>query len=153
MKKALLIVFGLFLTSCVFSQNKIDFSWIAGQWHIQTPKGQVMESWEKVNDSLYTGRSIFVQNGTDTIPQEIIRMIKDGNDWYYIPIVSGQNEGLDVRFKMIFYQGQEFICENKMHDFPQRIAYRRINDSLYASIEGIRKDKFRKQNFDFIKLP
>jgi hypothetical protein len=43
----------------------------------------------------------------------------------------------------------EFICENPSHDFPQRIAYRRIENDLFASIEGRKNNKYSKQNYDF----
>ncbi|NBP69944.1 MAG: hypothetical protein EBU52_14495 [Cytophagia bacterium] len=50
--------------------------------------------------------------------------------------------------------GQGYVVEQwkqlPTHDFPQRIAYRRVKNQLYASIEGLKKGKYQKQNFDFI---
>jgi hypothetical protein len=54
-----------------------------------------------------------------------------------------------VKFKVIFLKATEFICENPAHDFPQRIAYRRIKQQLFASTEGKKNGRYNKQNFDF----
>jgi hypothetical protein len=150
MKKILgCIGFVLFFNSFLFAQPSAQLKWIEGVWKVNTSRGIIMEEWKIINDSSFAGRSVFIRNGTDTIPQETIELNFRNGDWYYIPTVKSQNNNQPVPFKLIFLRGTEFISENPGHDFPQRIAYRRIGKSLYASIEGKRNGKYSKQNFDF----
>lgn len=123
--------------------------WMLGTWKISTPQGTIVEIWQPKNDSTLQGRSFFVKNNTDTIPQESIEMAYRNGDWYYSPTVLNQNAGKPISFKVIFMRGTEFISENPEHDFPQRIAYRRFKQNMFASIEGKRNGKFGKQNFDY----
>lgn len=133
----------------VFAQKSEQMNWMAGTWKINTGNGIIQEDWRILNDSTLTGRSVFIRNGTDTIPQESIELSFRNGDWYYTPTVATQNEGRAIPFKVIYIKGTEFISENPEHDFPQRIAYRRIKTQLFASLEGKKNAKFAKMNFDF----
>lgn len=151
MKKKLLLLAALFISfSYAKAQSKSEqMKWILGVWKIATANGTIVESWRQLNDSTLQGKSAFVKSKGDTIPQESIELAYRNGDWYYIPTVQGQNNNQPVSFKIIFLKGAEFISENAAHDFPQRIAYRRIKQQLFASIEGKRNGKYSKQNFDF----
>lgn len=140
----------LFIGSNVFSQNTEAFKWLTGTWKIATPGGAVIEHWKIINDSTLAGESVFIKNGTDTMPQEKVELAFRNGGWYYIPTVQSQNNNEPVKFKVILLKGTEFISENTAHDFPQRIAYRRIRQQLFASIEGRKKGRYDKQNFDFV---
>lgn len=152
MKKKIVYLFitVFFAAQNLYSQNADAFKWVAGKWKITTGNGVIAESWQLVNDSTLEGKSYFIKTNKDSIPQESLQLAyRDGN-WYYISTVNGQNDNKPVRFKIIFQKGTEFISENPAHDFPQRIAYRRINNQIFASIEGRKNGKYSKQNFDFI---
>ena len=150
MKRILLCLFILFVQSSVlYSQKTESFKWVVGTWKINTGNGTVCETWELSDDSTLRGKSFFIKQTKDTIPQEVLQIAFRNGDWYYISTVVGQNNNQPVSFKIIFQRGTEFICENPSHDFPQRIAYRRLKQQLFASIEGKNKDKYNKQNFDF----
>jgi hypothetical protein len=110
-----------------------------------------MENWEVINDSTLAGKSFFIKDNKDTIPQETIELTFRNGTWNYIPTAIGQNNNQPVAFRVIFQKGSEFIAENPAHDFPQRIAYRRIKNQLFASIEGRMNGKYGKQNFDFLQ--
>lgn len=144
--------FLLFLAASITSSaQKIDqMKWMVGTWKINAGANIIVEEWKVNNDSTIAGKSYFIKNGTDTIPQETIELAFRNGDWYYIPTVKNQNNAQPVPFKVIFLRGMEFISENPAHDFPQRIAYRRIKNQLFASIEGKRNGKYSKQNFDFL---
>ncbi|MFY7839354.1 MAG: DUF6265 family protein [Lacibacter sp.] len=129
--------------------NSNSLKWMVGSWKINTGSGSIIEEWQITNDSTLNGKSYFIKNATDTIPQETIELAYRNGNWYYIPTVKNQNNGQPVSFTLIFLRGTEFISQNPEHDFPQRIAYRRIGNQLFASIEGKRNGKYSKQNFDF----
>jgi Domain of unknown function (DUF6265) len=152
MNRKIIWVFFFYLLGILnaYSQKADAFKWIIGNWKINAGSGTIVEQWQIINDSTFAGKSYFVKNGTDTIPQETIELSFRNGDWHYIPTVKNQNNNQPVAFKIIFLRGTEFISENPVHDFPQRIAYRRIKNQLFASIEGKRNGKYGKQNFDFV---
>jgi hypothetical protein len=131
------------------AQTTETFKWLTGIWKINTGQGYIVEQWDLVNDSTFSGRSFSVKPNNDTLPQESIQIVLRKGSWYYIPTVIGQNNSKPVTFKIQFVGRAEFISTNPDHDFPQRIAYRRIKNQLFASIEGMSKGKYVKQNFDF----
>lgn len=133
-----------------FGQGANPFQWLVGTWKMSTSRGAIIESWKQSNDSTLTGISVFVKSIGDTVVQETIELKLRRGVWSYNPTAMGQNNNQPVSFTIIFLKGAEFISVNPVHDFPQRIAYRRINNSLLASIEGRKNGKFGKQNFDFL---
>ena len=150
MQKIFLLIMGSLIFNCtVFAQKAVQMKWITGTWKINAANGVIMEQWQLVNDSTFKGTSVFIKNETDTIPQESIELVYRNGEWYYIPTVASQNNGQPISFKVIFLKGTEFISENPAHDFPQRIAYRQIKNQLFASIEGWKDGRYRKQNFNF----
>ncbi len=148
MKK--LTAFALLLFACNQLHAQTDaLKWIVGTWKISNGSTQIIEQWQQSNDSTFIGKSYFVKNNTDTIPQETIELAYRNGNWFYIPTVTNQNNRQPVSFQLIFIRGTEFVSENAAHDFPQRIAYRRTGNQLFASIEGRKNGKYSKQNFDF----
>jgi hypothetical protein len=147
------------LAISLIAQKSEQMKWMAGTWKTDIGSGYIIEQWKIINDSTLTGKSFFVQKvrldpptrqQKDTILQETIELAFRNGGWYYIPTVKTQNNAQPVSFKVVFLKGTEFISENPAHDFPQRIAYRRIKNQLFASIEGKKNGKYGKQNFDFI---
>jgi hypothetical protein len=151
MKKTTLYSFIIIATAFTTNAQKSEqMKWLTGTWKINTGNGSIIEQWQIANDSTLTGKSFFVKNDTDTIPQETIELAFRNGNWHFMSTVQGQNNNQPVSFKVILLKGTEFISENPAHDFPQRIAYRRIKDQLFASIEGKKNGKYSKQNFDFV---
>lgn len=132
------------------AQEGASFQWLVGTWKT-LGANPIAERWTKVNDSTYTGVSWAVRATGDSLMQETIQLRARQGQWSYEPLAFGQNNNQPVVFKIIFIGRQEFIAENPAHDFPQRIAYRRIDDRLFASIEGKRKERYLKRNFDYQK--
>jgi len=146
------VLFFLFFSSRVISQKPVAFQWLIGIWEINTGNGMINESWQMADDSTLAGKSVFIKNGKDTIPQESLTLALRNGEWTYTSAVVGQNNNQPVEFKIIYQGRSEFISENPSHDFPQRIAYRKVSDQLmYASIEGRKNGKYNKQNFNFSK--
>lgn len=147
------LAFTLFLIASSFgahSQKAVSMSWLSGIWKIDTGRGFIVEKWKMLNDSTLNGRSLFVRSQGDSVLQESMELSLRKGQWTFTSTVQGQNNNQPVSFKVIFARGTEFISENPEHDFPQRIAYRRVKNNLFASIEGRKNGKFGKQNFDFV---
>lgn len=141
-----------FLTAfTVSAQRPVSMNWLEGTWKIQTGQGHIVETWKVLNDSTLSGESRFVKSSGESMLQESLQFSLRNGEWTYTSTVQGQNNNQPVAFKVVFARGTEFISENPTHDFPQRIAYRRIENRLFASIEGRKNGKFGKQNFDFLR--
>lgn len=138
------------ISTTLLAQKSAAPTWLVGAWKIDTGKGHIVEQWKLVNDSTLQGKSMFVKAAGDSALQETLVLSHRKGEWNYTSTVVGQNNNQPVSFKIIYMGRAEFISENKAHDFPQRIAYRRVKDNLFASIEGNRKGKYAKQNFDFV---
>jgi Domain of unknown function (DUF6265) len=147
MKGILILV--LLIAIQTHAQRNEGMKWLVGTWRINTSQGYLVERWQQINDSTLMGRSFFVKTANDSLLQETLELKLRKGEWSYISTVQGQNNNLPVVFKVIFTRGSEFISENSAHDFPQRIAYRRIKNQLFASIEGRKNGRYSKQNFDF----
>jgi hypothetical protein len=46
----------------------------------------------------------------------------------------------------------EAVFENKAHDFPQRVFYRRCGEDLCAGIEGLVKGEARRQEWRYTRV-
>lgn len=145
----LTIVLVCVMYTTLFGQKSAAPTWLAGVWKINTGNGFIVEQWKAINDSTLHGKSMFVKAAGDSALQETLVLSYRKGEWNYVSTVVGQNNNQPVSFKITYMGRAEFICENKTHDFPQRIAYRRLKNNLFASIEGNRKGKYSKQNFDF----
>jgi hypothetical protein len=151
MKKIIALFTLIVLYNSAYSQKSEALNWLTGTWTIQTKQGKIIEKWKILNDSTLVGKSLLVKAANDSALQETLELSLRKGQWSYISTVQGQNNNQPVAFPLIFIKGTEFISENPTHDFPQRISYRRINNQLFASIEGKKNGRYGKQNFDFVK--
>ena|SRR6478672_11804984 len=121
--------------------------WLIGTWENKSPNGDLSESWQKENDSLYKGQSFFIK-GKDTIHSESITLAETHGEVKYSPQVKGQNNDQPVDFKMTSATDKQVVFENPTHDFPQKITYAKITkDSLVAEISGKQQGKPASEKF------
>jgi hypothetical protein len=144
----------LILLTCFSCQQKTTFSelekadWFLGRWENKTPEGTFSEEWKIENDSLYIGKSYFINNN-DTLFAETVRLEQRKNDLFYIVSIPNQNEDQPVAFKLTSSTIDYLVFENPEHDFPKKITYKLVTkDSLYAEISGDGKS----QGFPFTKI-
>ena len=141
---------GLLLMACgVYAQkNQLKTSnWLLGTWEMKTKRGSMYENWQTDNKDQFKGMS-FMINGNDTTVFERIRLVVEKKDIYYIPAVSNQNEGKEVRFKGTSISETELVFENPEHDFPQKIKYTLMaSDSLVTEISAEVNGEIKRQVF------
>ncbi|MBH2003824.1 MAG: hypothetical protein I8H66_03965 [Sphingobacteriia bacterium] len=126
--------------------------WLNGTWENKTQKGSIYETWSKINEFEYSGRSYIVKE-KDTIIFETIRLVQEQGGLFYIPTVKNQNDGSPVRFAAKIISDSALIFENQQHDFPQIISYRKIStDSLVAEISGWENGQERRQIFPMKRM-
>lgn len=121
--------------------------WIAGEWKSGDGPEIYLEHWRKLNDTLFSGYGCMLR-GSDTLFSETmeIRMVND--TLCYIPLVSGQNDGNPVLFRLKERSDDKLVFHNLQHDFPQQITYVfRYPDSLHAWIDGTDRGVYRREDF------
>jgi len=125
--------------------------WLIGHWEQQLPDGMITETWTKDNDSVFSGRSFFIK-GKDTIHLENILLTQRKDELLYIPTVHGQNNDEPVNFKLNSDVENSFSFENPVHDYPQKITYKRVtSDRLIATISGIQQGKQSQESYPMSK--
>ena len=117
--------------------NVARLQWISGCWVSDDGKERTEEFWLKPAGQSMIGLSRTVAGGkTVFIEYAQIGEVK-GEIAYTVSLGMGARP---VSFKLIKSSESEAVFENPVHDFPQRIIYRRESkDSLFARIEGTEK--------------
>ena len=144
--------------TCNTSDNSNQFhlienaNWLIGKWQHISSEGILTETWEKLNDSTYAGKSFYVI-GKDTVSSEKIRIEQHGKTLLYIPTVKDQNNEQPISFALTSSTTQQMVFENQKHDFPQKISYTQTNKtSLTAEISGLVNGKKKSQSFPMQKV-
>jgi TolB protein len=108
-------------------------SWLAGCWEQRGPDRLTTEMWMAPFGGTMMGSSRTVMGGT-TREFEHLRISARGDTIVYTALPSGQKQ---TDFKSTTVAPTSIVFENRTHDFPQVISYRRVGaDSLVARIEG-----------------
>jgi hypothetical protein len=159
MKKILFInlLLVILLCNCNFSKNqKIknldELNWLLGEWEQRSKESLFVEKWLKTNDNKFSGNSYMIQNN-DTVFTEQITLELSNNELQYKTNVNNQNNSETICFTLISNKNKEYIFENKLHDFPQRIVYKKNGkDSLNAYIEGKVEGVYKKEEFNMKRI-
>ena len=152
MRSFLAISFSLLAPYSYQQDAYVQLQHLNGTWKMETAKGPLYESWVKMAENEMQGGSYKI-NGKDTIRFEIVNLSKRADGIFYIPQVKNENEGKAIPFKLISSASNNFIFENKEHDFPQRIIYHIVNqDSVHAWIEGTQNGKPGRADYFYSRV-
>lgn len=144
----LLIFVHIFLGCEVSSPNCSIFE---GKW--VNNDSTLVEEWKIIgNEILLEGHSYSISNN-DSSKLENLSVKIINNQIYYIARVHTQNQGKEIPFQLVAYDGNFFVFENLQHDFPQRITYNfTSNDSLTVTIEAVADKNSNAINFNFTRF-
>jgi hypothetical protein len=124
-----------------------NLGWIAGGWTMERGETRTEERWTDLGGDTYLAVSRTVRGGR-TVTYEYLRIEQRADGIYY---VAQPKNRLPADFKLVSLAGGEAAFENRNHDFPQRIVYRRNDDgTLTARIEGPRQGQTVWQEFHFL---
>lgn len=133
MKQAFLLLIATFFLQCSPKEEKekanAEFDYLLGSWKKinNQPEKSTFELWEKDESNNYFGFGYTLHYG-DTVFKEEMLIIKMKKEWLFE--VSGVNDGI-TPFYITSFNTHSFSCEN---EFPKRIEYNLINNSLIATI-------------------
>lgn len=145
MKKiAIILILISTLTSCIKSKqvSKIVVAdWLLGKWENNSADGNLLETWQKVNDSVYDGASYFIK-GKDTLHFETMQLEQKGENLLYVSNIRGQNDDEPVTFKLSSSNEKQLVFENPKNNYPKKISYsQKTNNNLIIDISGIQQGK------------
>ena len=126
------------------------FKWLLGDWQMERKSGIMTESWQRVNDSSFEGKSYMTsKEGAQKVLEEM-QLVYRKSVYHFISAVPGQNKELPVSFSINDFSDNHFVAENPAHDFPRRIKYEQIKqDSLHAWIDGGLSNAEQRVDFYF----
>lgn len=123
-----------------------DHAWLVGCWERARPTGRIIEAWMAPVDGVMSGTGTSVRDTTRRV-NERLRLFYRGDTLIYeaSPARQPMNE-----FKATRISADELVFEDREHDFPQKITYRRVApDSLVARIEGDRAGRQAPIDYPF----
>lgn len=121
-------------------------AWLSGCWEAVSPQRTVEEQWMAPRGPCMVGAGRTVR-GDSLSEYELVIVREAGDRLAYEAHPSGQ---ATATFVSIIATESTVVFENRDHDFPQRVGYRRIGlDSLLAWIEGNREGKERRVEFPY----
>lgn len=143
-KTALILILISALTSCQKSKEVskiVGTDWLLGKWENKSDEGNLLETWTKVNDSLFIGESYFIKE-KDTLHSEKIQLKQKGENLLYVSTIKGQNNDKPITFVHKPEIEKQLVFENPKNDYPKKIIYKRIAaDRLIIEISGIQQEK------------
>jgi hypothetical protein len=109
-----------------------DLAWLAGSWCGNDESQQIEETWFSPQRHEAIGMSRTLQGGR-MVSFEYMRIMEiDG----VIRFVAQPGGDLPTEFLRSAGGAGWIRFENKAHDFPQRIEYRRVGERLHAEVAG-----------------
>lgn len=142
-------VFILISFAALAGQDKAKFDdlhWLSGCWESNDTAKQkfIAEQWMKPFGGMMLGIGLTVKAGK-AVDFEFMRIEQKGDDVIFIARPKANKE--ETAFKLIRSTASEAVFENKEHDFPQRVIYKREGEKLTGRIEGNNKGKFMGIDF------
>ena len=129
------------------SSQVARLSWITGTW--SETKGEVTtwETWQ-ASDGALVGAGETLRAGK---PPHVERMkiTAEPAGATFTALIPGQPP---TPFLLLAGAEGEAVFENKAHDFPQRVIYRRCGAELCARIEGMTGGKLQFQEWRYTRV-
>lgn len=106
---------------------------LEGTWKMEDK--EIYEHWDKLKENSLKGFSYQLQNDR-VIVSEYLAISQKENKIFYRASVLNQNSGKDILFQLT-KNDSAFIFENPHHDFPKKIVYQKLNDSvIFVQLSG-----------------
>ena len=155
MKNAIyILVLILTLASCQKSKEVskiVGNDWLLGKWENKSDDGTLLETWKKVNDSLFIGESYFIKE-KDTLHSEKIELKQKGENLFYISTIKGQNNDKPIIFKHNIEIEKQLVFENLKNEYPRKIIYKSFaKDHLLIEVSGIQQEKSSSTRYSMKK--
>jgi len=119
-----------------------------GCWERRSGNRQVEEQWMRPRGGTMMGMSRTVRGDT-VVEYEFVRLFERNRALVYAAQPSGQPP---AEFTSTEITEGVITFANPRHDFPQRIMYRLVGDSLHARVEGSMNGRERGVDFRYARV-
>ena len=123
-------------------------AWMAGSWAQETGTSTVRETWLSPKDGTMSGVSQTNRAGKPAFV-EYMKISVEPAGATFTAMIAGQPS---TSFVLVAGPDGEATFENKAHDFPQRVIYRRCGVDLCGRIEGTVGGKLQFQDWRYVRL-
>ena len=140
----------LILSTSTPASTLDKLGWLQGCWHVAgTDQGSV-EQWTSAAGGSMLGMSRTVKGGK-TQDFEFIQIREDAPG--KLVFIAQPSGAPPTSFPLQREDGVMFVFEQKAHDFPQRVIYRKDGDkAMAARIEGMVKGKLESMDFPMKRI-
>lgn len=133
MKSLIIAVLSLLAISCQHNSFS-NLEYLEGTWKVEDKESY--EVWERVSTSELKGYSYKLIDEEKKISETLQIVIENGSI-VYRATVPNQNEGATVSFTLNESIDSCFSFENKKHDFPQKIQYKKFSEQeIHINVLG-----------------
>jgi hypothetical protein len=136
------------LAAAAVQGDVAKLGWMAGTWVEEKPAAVVREVWLPPRDGAMAGATLSTRPGKPPVA-EYAKITAEPAGVTYTAVVGGQPP---TPFVLVADKDGEAVFENKAHDFPQRVIYRRCGDGLCARIEGTVGGKALAQEWRYSRV-
>ena len=121
----IILILLIVISSESFSQPSFPY-FLKGTWKIEGK--ELYERWDSLNTTSLKGFSFF-QKETGITVLEYLDIKEINNEIVYTATVLGQNEGNGINF-FLAKNDSAYCFESPTHDFPKKIIYQKIGESI-----------------------
>ena len=134
----------LILNTTVMSQtiNTSLMDKLTGKWEIKYDNAMMYETWEKVNDTLYKGKSQMIANDK-VVFEEIMELGKDADGKFYFNALIKDRK---IKLEVVKAEGDELLYESDSD--KNKVSYKFEGEKLHVRIIR-REDNSVKEEFLF----
>lgn len=127
-----------------------NLHWLIGTWKGGSEGNEYLESWAWQKGGALVGRAELKNSSGEVLVSEILKIETFGDHTIYLASV---NRRRPVLFTLVESKQEQWVFENKEHDFPQRIVYKRESrNRLLARVEGVSDGKEIREEFRLTRL-
>ncbi|MGA0606352.1 DUF6265 family protein [Phenylobacterium sp. VNQ135] len=136
------------LAAAAVNADVAQLGWLAGAWTQARDGGVVQETWLQPRDGVMAGVSQTNRPGRKPFVEHMIISAQPAGVTFTALI----QDQPPTAFVLLPGGDGEFVFENKAHDFPQRVFYRRCGEDLCAGIEGVVKGELKRQEWRYTRV-
>ena len=125
---------------------KLD--WLAGSWVYEKDGVTVRETWLAPKDGVMGGVGQTNRPGRKPFIEHV-KISAEPAGATFTATLPGQ---APTPFVLLPGKDGEAVFENKAHDFPQRVIYRRCDPDLCAAVEGEVKGKLQREEWRYRRV-
>lgn len=145
------MILGALMAAAVLGEAASDvakLSWMAGTWMQEKDGVVVRETWLAPRDGVMGGVGQTNRPGRKPFVEHV-KISAEPAGATFTATLPGQPP---TAFVLLPGKDGEAVFENKGHDYPQRVFYRRCGEDLCAGVEGVVKGELKREEWRYTRV-